>query len=263
MLSWWSRYIGISPYFGEPVRLTIENNRITGIEGGDEAAALKSFLAAMKERAGDGVYDFNAFHFGVHPQAIVAPHQCPNVLHRRVIEHSHSSNIHVHIGAPPSTPSYPYWMHCTGDIRRPTLKVGETLVYDKGHLSALDSPAVKAVAQKYPGRPGLDPMPQVVLALRSGPGASLDRQQSDQRQPVIIGQMLDAFGPRFAVCQAEHGGRIRRTTATTPAQVGRPPCLPCLPGSPSPPRLPLRGLPGWPWRPWRWRASSTATTGWS
>ena len=160
MLSWWSRYIGISPYFCEPVRLAIENDRIVSIEGGEEAAALMKFLADMSERVGDGVYDFKAFHFGVHPQAIVAPHQCPNALHRRVIEHSHSSNIHVHIGAPPSIPGYPYWMHCTGDIRKPTLKVGNTLVYDKGHLTALDHPAVKAVADKYPGRPGLDPLPR-------------------------------------------------------------------------------------------------------
>jgi hypothetical protein len=160
MLSWWSRYIGISPYFCAPVALTVENNRIAKIEGEEEAAALKSFLESMRERVGDGVYDFNAFHFGVHPQAIVAPHQCPNILHRRIIEHSHSSNVHVHIGAPPSIPSYPYWMHCTGDIRRPTLRVGDTMVYEKGHLTALDDPAVKAVAAKYPGRPGLDPVPR-------------------------------------------------------------------------------------------------------
>jgi hypothetical protein len=160
MLGWWSRYIGISPYFSQPIRLTIENNRITKIEGGSEAAALKLFLVAMKERVGDSVYDFTTFHFGVHPQAMVAPQQCQHVLHRRLIEHSHSSNLHVHIGNPPSTAQYPYWMHCTGDIRQPTLKVGDTLVYDQGHLFALDSPAVKAVAAKYPGRPGVGLSPR-------------------------------------------------------------------------------------------------------
>ena len=155
MLSWWSRYIGISPYFNKPVRLVIENNRILRIEGGDEAEALKRFLVSMRDRVGDGVYDFNAFHFGVHPQAVVADHQCPNLLHRRLIEHSHSSNLHVHIGAPPSTSTYPYWMHCTGDIRHPTLRVGDVLVYDHGYLTAMDNPEVKRVAAKYPGRPGL------------------------------------------------------------------------------------------------------------
>ena len=55
---------------------------------------------------------------GAHPQANVEHHQCPNLLYRRMIEHSHPSNIHVHVGAPPATPRYPYWVHCTGDIRR-------------------------------------------------------------------------------------------------------------------------------------------------
>jgi hypothetical protein len=160
MLSWWSRYVGISPYFSKPIRLTIHNGRMIKIEGGDEADALSRFLAMMRGRLGDGVYDFNTLHFGVHPQAFVAPHQCPSILYRRLIEHSHSSNIHAHIGAPPDTPTYPYWMHCTGDIRKATFRVGNTLIHDRGHLTALDNPAVKAVAAKYPGRPGLEPEPR-------------------------------------------------------------------------------------------------------
>jgi hypothetical protein len=160
MLSWWSRYIGISPYFESPIRLTIENSRITKIDGGNEARALSRFLATMRERLGDGVYTFDTLHFGVHPQASVAPHQCSNVLHRRLIDHSHACNIHVHIGAPPHTPEYPYWMHCTGDIRTATFKVGPNLVHDKGHLTVLDDPKVIEVAEKYPGRPGLAPTPR-------------------------------------------------------------------------------------------------------
>jgi hypothetical protein len=154
MLSWWSRYIGIPPYFNKPIRLNVENGRITGFAGGEEAEALKKFLASMQERLGERVYDFNCLHFGVHPQAIVSPQECPNVLYRRMIEHCHSSNLHVHIGAPSPTQDYPYWMHCIGDIRQPTFKVGDTLVYDRGHLSALEDPVVKAVAAEFPGRPG-------------------------------------------------------------------------------------------------------------
>jgi len=160
MQSWWSRYIGISPYFSKPIRLTIENGRIKKIEGDDEAEALRRFLASMLERLGDGVYDFNCLHFGVHPQATVGLHQCPNVLYRRMIDHAHSSNIHFHIGAPKPTSTYPYWMHCTGEIRTATFRVGDTLVHDRGHLTALDHPAVLSVAAKYPGRPGLVPEPR-------------------------------------------------------------------------------------------------------
>lgn len=161
MLSWWSRYIGISPFFSEPIRLTIENCRITEISGGDEADALRRFLASMRKRLGDAVYQFNYLHSGVHPQATVGPHQCPNPLYRRLIEHSHSSNIHFHIGPPAYAVDYNhYWMHCTGDTRTATFRVGDTLVHDHGHLTALDNPAVLAIAQKYPERPGLGPEPR-------------------------------------------------------------------------------------------------------
>ncbi len=49
MLSYWSRFIGISPYFGSPIKLTVEHSRIVDIEGGEEAEALKRFLAKMSE----------------------------------------------------------------------------------------------------------------------------------------------------------------------------------------------------------------------
>jgi hypothetical protein len=156
MLSWWSRYIGISPYFEKPIRLTIEDCRIKKIEGGQEAVALKSFLEEMKRFLGDGVYDFPAIHTGVHPQAIVGAHQCPSLLYRRVIDHSHACNIHFHIGAPAATKEYPYWMHCTGDIRTATWQVGDTLLHDRGRLTVLDHPDVLAVAKRYPGRPGTE-----------------------------------------------------------------------------------------------------------
>lgn len=156
MLSWWSRYIGISPYFQDPIRLDIDDNRIVKISGGHEADMLQRFLASMKDRVGDGVYNFDCLHFGVHPQAILSESQCPHVLYRRLIEHAHSSNIHVHIGAPSATRDYPYWVHCTGDIRTASFRIGDTQIHDNGHLTALDHPEVRKVAEKYPGRPGLD-----------------------------------------------------------------------------------------------------------
>jgi hypothetical protein len=159
MLSWWSRYIGISPYFKEPIRLTIENCRIRKIEGGREAALLRKFLETMVGNLGDGVYDFTGIHTGVHPHATVGAHQCPSILYRRLIDHSHACNIHFHIGAPAPTPTYPYWMHCTGDIRTATWRVGETLLHDQGRLTVLDHPGVLAVAAKYPDRPGPGPEP--------------------------------------------------------------------------------------------------------
>jgi hypothetical protein len=155
MLSWWSRHIGISPYFDQPIRITVVDGKIREIAGGEEAKALRHFLVSMSGKLGEGMYDFNCFHFGVHPQAAVNTQECPNLLYRKLIEHCHSSCLHAHIGAPSPTADYPYWVHCTGDIRQPTLKVGRRLIYEQGHLTALDDPAVLAIAARYPGRPGL------------------------------------------------------------------------------------------------------------
>jgi len=155
MLSWWSRYIGIPPYFEEPVRLTVENCRIVKIDGAREAQALRQFLEGMMRYLGDSVYDFTALHCGVHPRARVEVHQCPSLIYRRLIDHCNSSNLHVHIGAPPPTASYPYWMHCTGDIQGATWRVDDVLLLDRGHMTALDHPEVRAVAAKYPDRPGV------------------------------------------------------------------------------------------------------------
>lgn len=83
------------------------------------------------------------------------PNECPSLLYRRLIEHAHSRNLHVHMGSPKATKEYPYWMHCTGDIRSATFKIGDTLVQDKGRLTVLDSPIIRAIAAKYPGRPGV------------------------------------------------------------------------------------------------------------
>jgi hypothetical protein len=37
---------------------------------------------------------------------------------------------------------------------------GGTVVYHRGHVTASDSPAVRAVAEKHPCPPGLDPVPR-------------------------------------------------------------------------------------------------------
>jgi hypothetical protein len=158
-LSWWSRYIGVPPFFENSVQLVIRDNKILSIEGGSEADAFRRFLKGLEGRTAGGVYNFDQMHFGVHPQAHVADHQCPSVLYRRLIEHCHTSNFHVHVGSPIATEEYPYWPHITGDIRQPTFRIGNVLMHDAGQLTVLDDPTVKAVAGRYPGRPGLDKEP--------------------------------------------------------------------------------------------------------
>lgn len=160
MLSWWSRAIGIDPQWQDLIRLDVESGRIVEISGGEEAGKLKRFLREMEGKVGDGIWKLDTFHFGVHPNAYVDADQCPSKLYRRLVEHAHTCNLHVHIGSAPANEKYPYYPHITGDIRRPTLVVGGEQVYDDGYLCCLDDPEVLAVAAKYPNRPTLPGRPE-------------------------------------------------------------------------------------------------------
>lgn len=155
MLSWWSPYIGIDPEWVTPISIEVKDSRMVNISGGKEAEALSRFLKVMEGKVGDGIYNFDTFHFGIHPNAKVAKYQCPNDLYRRVIDHMHSSNLHVHIGSAPANPNYNYYPHITGDIRNATLIVNGAQVYDNGWLCCQDDPEILATAAKYPGRPGI------------------------------------------------------------------------------------------------------------
>lgn len=149
MLSWWSRVMGLSPYLKEPITLYIKKSRIEKIEGGKEAIVLTEFLRKMEDKLGEGVYAFNAFHFGVHPYAKIPEHVCPHLLYRRVIEHSHIENIHFHIGAPTPNEKFPYWMHCTGDIRSATVQVGGRILYKDGWPLVLEDQDVSQLMEKF------------------------------------------------------------------------------------------------------------------
>lgn len=168
MLPWWSKYIGISPYWDKPIKITVENCKMVGIEGGAEAKKLYAFLKEMETKVGEKIWLFDTFHFGVHPNAHVNYYQCPNDVYRRTIEHSDCSNVHWHLGSAGGRPGYNFYPHITGDIRHCTLKVGETYVYKDGWLCCQDDPRLKEIMKKYPGRPGIPVNPNVLPELKPG-----------------------------------------------------------------------------------------------
>lgn len=165
MLPWWSKYIGINPYWDEPIKITVTNSKIVGIEGGAEARKLYAFLQDMESKVGEKIWLFDTFHFGVHPNAHVPYYQCPNDIYRRTIEHSDCSNVHWHIGSAGGHPGYPFYPHITGDIRRCTLKVGDTYVYKNGWLCCQDDLRLQEIMKKYPGRPGIPVNPDALTEL--------------------------------------------------------------------------------------------------
>jgi hypothetical protein len=161
MLSWWSRYIGIPCFFRNPVRLEIKDGMITSMHGGGEAEAIRRFISYMeKEKGVSRRFEFNTLHSGVHPHASVTPEQCPNINYRRLIEHAATCNIHMHIGAEHGDKkAYPYWLHITGDIRKPTWKIGDRYLHQEGFMTALEHPLVREVAARHPQAPPLPSRP--------------------------------------------------------------------------------------------------------
>ncbi len=155
MLGWWAIHIGIRPEWTDPVSVEIKDGVIKSITGGEEAEKIKSFMESMEDKVGEKIWLFDTFHFGVHPNAFVTEEECPHELHRRLIDHSNSHNIHFHLGSAPANDTYPFWVHITGDVQHATFKVGDTLVHDNGYLCALDDPEVMEVEAKYPDRPGV------------------------------------------------------------------------------------------------------------
>jgi hypothetical protein len=153
----WARHIGVPCPFKQPVKVHIEKGQIKTFEGGPEAETLTRFYQFISKYLGDAAYEVRGFHGGVHPSAILEPHQCPNAPYRHFIEHHHWSSFHFHMGNSRRSKTFPYLMHISAELRGGDLKIGENYVYKDGRITTADHPKVKAIAEKYKDRPGLEP----------------------------------------------------------------------------------------------------------
>jgi len=156
---WWTRWIGISPEFETPMRIEVENGMITNINGGKEADLTVDFIRKhLEPYVGDKAWMFTRMHPGIHPNGRLSVEECPNILHRRLVDQGSSSVIHMHIGhgiRPEEVEGYKYGLHITGDIENATWTVGDGVVMDKGRNTLFDDPKIRELASMYPDRPGL------------------------------------------------------------------------------------------------------------
>jgi hypothetical protein len=154
-LPWWARYAGLPARFRDPVSVTIEKNRLNYFAGGSEAQAMNRFFSSLAERLGPAVYELAGLHGGVHPHGCVSATECPEAFYREFVEHHHTGSLHLHLGRAPEGGSYPYMIHVTAELRGATLRIGATTLCERGELSVLKAPAIQALVDRYPGRPGL------------------------------------------------------------------------------------------------------------
>lgn len=157
--SWWTRFIGIDPWFEEPMRIEVENGMITALTGGREAELTTAFIKEhLEPQVGEKAWMFTRMHAGIHPNAHLSETECPNVMHRRMVDQAWSKVIHMHIGhgiKPDEVDPFPYGLHITGDIENATWEVDGKVLIDRGRNMLFDDPDIRALVRKYPGRPAL------------------------------------------------------------------------------------------------------------
>ncbi|HEY7217926.1 MAG TPA: hypothetical protein VH985_05990, partial [Candidatus Binatia bacterium] len=148
--------IGVPIRFSQAVRISVEDNQMTKIEGGAEAIAIRGFLDSLARRVGEkDAFEIRGPHGGVHPHAIVSPAQCPDEEYREFIASFHTAAVHMHLGQAARSDSFPFNLHTAAEARGATFKVGSNVLHERGRLAVADDSRVKAVAVRYGGRPGI------------------------------------------------------------------------------------------------------------
>ena len=134
---------GFEGFLKEPIRLTIENQWVTRVEGGEEA---RWFEDRMK-RYENGNF-FCELAIGVSPKAPVSAGLKTRGMD--TITHRRAGSFHCAVGkwANPDSQVDSGW-HWDGGGLRPTLTMGEVEVIRAGRLTALDDPEVRAFASRY------------------------------------------------------------------------------------------------------------------
>jgi hypothetical protein len=151
-LPWEARHVGASEiHFSEPLRVTVENNRMVNFEGGPEAKAFRNFFANTAVHIGEDAWNLSSFHAGINPKARIdiAAESNPDMWHRCV--HNHPSVLHFHLGGSKQKKEYdyPYMFSLSVEIDSSTLYLDGQVMYDRGRFTVLEDPDIRALASKY------------------------------------------------------------------------------------------------------------------
>lgn len=151
-LPWEARHVGVPEIkFSQPVRVTVEKNRMVHFEGGPEAGALKRFFDGVAKHIGEDAWNLSSFHSGIHPKAKIneSPQSNPDLWHRA--EHNHPNVMHFHLGGSKVKVDYdyPFMWHISVELENATIYVDGEKLSDAGHLTVLDNPEVRKIASQY------------------------------------------------------------------------------------------------------------------
>ncbi len=135
--------LGIKGLLKEPVRLTIEDHWLTKIEGGEEARWFRKLIDEKKRQGIEGADYFAEIMWGLNPKASML--QGIEDIHLREGQLTRRAGT-LHFGIGKGAKGF----HWDGVLVRPFSAYidGEPLI-DKGRLTALDDPEVRAIAREF------------------------------------------------------------------------------------------------------------------
>ncbi len=133
----------------ETCELTVEDNWIKEIRGGEQASMFRDRLFAIKN-----ANLFSQISWGFNPKGRVSDYLDPpwnknkmSVLTRLAgVIHFGFGATSFHQGGETKISGH---FHTHGVLLRPTIQAGGRLIIDQGRLTVLDSPEIRSLAEKY------------------------------------------------------------------------------------------------------------------
>jgi 2,5-dihydroxypyridine 5,6-dioxygenase len=147
-----ARRLGVPEFgFSEPVRITVEDNRMTHLDGGPEAPRLRLFFEEMERRIGEDAWNLSSWHAGFHPKARVPETKETGELLVHRAWHNHPRTFHFHLGGSKLKADfdYPYMWHISVEMDDTTVFVDGEKLYDCGRPTIYDDPEVRELAARF------------------------------------------------------------------------------------------------------------------
>lgn len=129
--------------FGEPVFLTLENGKVTNVEGGADAGRLKDHLKRVGEEIGKDGFIVNSWHGGINPLVDTPFSPEKGLWLWWMFAHNNPRFLHLHIVGEevPGELALP--------ILDPTVTFDGERIWDSGRLVFLDRDEVRGGAKKH------------------------------------------------------------------------------------------------------------------
>jgi hypothetical protein len=160
---WGARRVGLpESRFTEPVRLTIEDNYVVNVEGGDSAARYRRLLEQQAEMLGRQAYKLDSYHSGTSPRAFAPFPAYEDPVRFDHLLHGHEGWFHFHVGSlsDKNPGSSQRVEHVNATLHtQPTVYLDGEIVWSSGRLAIWEDPEILEVAAKYGD-------PQALLAQR-------------------------------------------------------------------------------------------------